>query len=97
MNHSVKQRPCPYVEPFTEEDGKKSHGVYCNEKCCASCGWNPAEKERRLKEGHFVDNGVAVIRHYTCEEDKKGKPVVYEGLKQLRFKSNRHTPKGETA
>ena len=95
MSKDKKQPPCMFLY---EEDGvtKLVKPVPCSHQC-STCAWNPAEKERRLKEGHFVDNGVAVIRHYTCEEDKKGKPVVYEGLKQLRFKSNRHTPKGETA
>ena len=85
MNHSVKQRPCPYVEPFIEEDGKKSHGVYCNEKCCASCGWNPAEKERRLREGQLKPGPAVTIRTYSGETDNRGQVTHYVGLTCLIF------------
>ena len=47
--------PCAFPE-FNEKNQKKHHavpGVNCIYEC-ATCGWNPEEQKRRLKEGRLV-------------------------------------------
>ena len=82
-----------------EENGKKATmkpAVNCNKKC-ESCGWNPEEQARRLKEGRFVKDATVVIRHYINEQDNRGTLVAYAGLKQLRFPPRRNSPAKSSA
>ena len=62
-------------------------GVFCDDDC-ARCGFNPAEKKRRLKEGHFQH--VQVIHTLHNESNKPihtarniCKTLSTEDLKQL--------------
>ena len=44
-------------------------GVMCN-GACESCGFNPFEQKRRLKQGHFERGYVRHVLH-----NENGKPV----------------------
>ena len=60
----------------------KCHGVYGNGRCDI-CGFNPAEKERRFRDGRFENIYVRHVLH-----DDYGKVIhVQKGLcKTLVFK-----------
>lgn len=45
---------------------------------CETCGWNPAERERRLKEGTWKPCYMRV-------NQETGKRVALEGVQQLCF------------
>lgn len=78
-----KDAPCLFFQ-FDEEKGQTRPyhpAVSCNMNC-ADCGFNPAEKERRLKTGVFKP--AAVIDTITDENGKtKQKPAL---VKQLTFR-----------
>ena len=97
MYESVKNYPCVFTY---QEEGKppkrKKPDVDCD-KNCAHCAWNPEDQARRLEKGHFEKNAVVAIRHYSGEEDKAGTPVLYGGLRQLRFPPAVKKPSGESA
>ncbi len=83
----MKNKPCIFYGEG--ENGKYGHmkpAVNCT-KNCVTCGWNPLEQERRLKEGHFVKDATVIIRHFSSEQDNRGTPVPHTGLRQLRFRS----------
>ena len=57
-------------------------GVFCDDDC-ARCGFNPAEKRRRLETGHFQHVEVVHTIH-----NERHKPIHTERhlCKQLVFK-----------
>ena len=80
--------PCRY---FTadEKTGKVSDAyphINCDFKC-DSCGWNPAEKKRRLEQGEFKP----VTSRMSWNEDTGtvSEIPLPEGTEQLVFKSVR--------
>ena len=91
-----KKYPCLF--PYRCRDGavKIVKPIECDNNCLY-CAWNPEEQARRLEKGHFEKNAVVAIRHYSGEEDKAGTPVLYGGLRQLRFPPAVKKPSGESA
>ena len=57
----MEDRPCLYLEKNKEKGGFEicAPAVDCSFNC-SSCGWNPEERERRMKTGGWVfdENGV---------------------------------------
>lgn len=54
---------------------------------CASCGFNPSEKERRLKEGHFVN---IKVHHELHNDYGRVVHVANKICKNLVFKEANH-------
>lgn len=53
MPNNVKAKlnaPCRYID----EDGKERYPAVDCAYVCESCGWNPAEQERRMKQGRMA-------------------------------------------
>lgn len=91
---SERKKPCLFLYDDGEEGPKMVKPDVSCDKHCSHCAWNPAEKERRLKEGHFVKDASVTIRQYSDENDKRGQAVKYGGLKQLRFPAAVKNPSG---
>ena len=95
MNHS---KPCKFIKPYTDDNGKKAYGVYCD-GCsnCEVCGWNPKEQQRRLAQGKLEPGPVVTIRIYSGEADKRGQTAHYAGLKSLIYPPRYGKGKGRGA
>lgn len=97
MKQKRLQKPCMFLY---QEEGKPPVMVKPDVACskhCSHCGWNPEEKERRLREGNFIKDASVRIRHYVDENDTRGHTVIYGGLQQLQFPVAEEKPSGESA
>ena len=91
------KKPCMFIgKDDNGNDAEMMPDVTCGKRC-STCPWNPEEKARRLKEGHFVSNATVMIRHYKGPEDERGQKVLVGGLRQLRFPAKTKKPAGESA
>ena len=93
-----KGKPCKFVY-HDEEKGDtpmKKADVICD-RHCGRCGFNPAEQERRLKDGHFVKDAAVIITLFADGDDRKGRAAAYGNLKQLRFPALTKKPSGGAA
>ncbi len=55
--------PCLFISKGKNGKREDSYpGIGCSLDC-KSCGWNPEEKKRRLKEGHFEVRSVTHSLH----------------------------------
>lgn len=74
------QAPCA-ISVFDKKKKKEItvfHAVDCN-YACETCGWNPCERERRLREGVWQPV-------YVRANAEIGKRIALEGVKQLCFR-----------
>ncbi len=49
---------CPCAKTYRKPDGQLGidrPAVDCESDPCEQCGWNPRERERRMKTGHWVE------------------------------------------
>lgn len=72
--------PCGFLSHSSKTGGPVT--VYPGVNCafgCDACGWNPEEKKRRLKTGHWEE-----VRSFINPETGK-REALPEGTKQLRF------------
>ncbi len=50
--------------------------VFCD-KACQRCAWNPKEKERRLKQGHWVEAVGFITKDEIRVEARKVRRLVF--------------------
>ena len=84
MSNSTNQKPCefPYMIRGKIEIVRPIDSCRGN---CESCGWNPAEQKRRLKQGQIRPGETVCILTFSDEHDKQGTPAYYVGLRSLHF------------
>lgn len=59
----LKNLPCKLDR--SDKEMVKRRPIRCAIVECGSCGFNPAERDRRLKTGHFVTHTV----HHSLHDD----------------------------
>ena len=85
MKEYRRPKPCDFI--VRQEDGTEKivHPAVDCDKHCETCGWNPEEQTRRLEQGSIRSGQIAVIRIYSGENDNRGKPKIFRGLRSLVF------------
>ena len=84
MNDTEKKFPCEFE--FKVRGKLEMVRPIDNCSCrCETCGFNPEEQKRRLKQGQLRSGPVVTILSFSSPEDKEGKPFYYVGLRSLHF------------
>lgn len=82
MPQKTEPRRWPCGLDDSDKEKVKRRPIRCTLKECRSCGFNPAERDRRLRTGHFMAHTVTHSLH-----DDMGETVetIMKEVRTLRF------------